>query len=215
MYDPITNEWTSLPKKPTTTNASIPVVYDGKIYLFGGGYSNERLSEHIYYNVVEAYDPINNEWEAEVSYMPKTLFSMAIAVHGNFAYLIGGYDEGKDEVNYEVMAYDFESGEWIRNYRIFPTDVPWGHSYATQAPVVNGKVYLIGGAEGDSKYNYWLSDKCIIFDIESKSLKTGPKLPGPIEGQLVIATDDTIYVIGGEDDLNTKDTVFSLFITEP
>ena len=211
MYDPATNTWTTLAEKPTRTVTAIPVVYESKIYLFGGSASKEDSDERIYYDVVEAYDPENNEWES-VTQMPVRLTSgKAVAVHDSRAYIIGGYDVDEDKRNDEVFAYDFETGGWIRDYSALPANAAWWYSYATGAPVVNGKVYLIGGAEGGYPEDYWISDKVTIFDIESKNWESGPELPVPRADPLTVVLKNTIYVIGGEDDLeNTKDTVFAL-----
>ena len=211
MYDPATNTWTTLAEKPTRTVTAIPVVYEGKIYLFGGSASKEDSDERIYHDVVEAYDPQNNEWES-VTHMPIRLTSgKAVAVHDNRAYIIGGYDVDEDKRNDEVLAYDFETGDWIRGYSSLPANAAWWYSYATGAPVVNGKVYLIGGAEGEYPEDYWISDKVTIFDIESRNWESGPKLPAPRADPLTVVSKNTIYVIGGKDDLeNTKDTVFAL-----
>jgi N-acetylneuraminic acid mutarotase len=139
MYDPARNEWTSLAKKPTTVSGAVPVAHDGKIYLFGAGGRPQPSY------TVEVYDPETDKWE-HVTEMPKMLFNMAIAVHDNRAYLIGGYDLDKLETNHEVMAYDFETGDWIRGYCDAAPDAARGYSYATQTPVVNGRAYLVGGA---------------------------------------------------------------------
>ncbi|MBN2129951.1 MAG: hypothetical protein JW741_10660 [Sedimentisphaerales bacterium] len=209
VYDPATNTWTTLAKKPTTTAAAIPIVYKGRIYLFGGGSIGEGPDRRAC-TAVEAYDPDNDEWES-LREIPKQLTTgKTIAVHGNCAYLIGGHDLETGAGNYEVMAYDFEEGEWKRDYSELPPDAAWWYSYATQAPVANGKVYLIGGAEGEFP-DYWISDKLTIFDIESKEWDSGPALPKPRDDPLTVISDNTIYVIGGKDDIdNTKDTVFAL-----
>jgi uncharacterized membrane protein/N-acetylneuraminic acid mutarotase len=210
MYDPATNTWTTLAKKPTTTCASIPVVYEGRIYLFGGASIGKGPNKRAC-TAVEAYDPDNDERES-LREIPKQLTTgKTIAVHGNCAYLIGGYDLDAGAGNYEVMAYDFETDEWIGDYNDLPSNTAWWYSYVTQAPVVNGKVYLIGGAEGEYPEDYWISDKFTILDIESKKWDSGPALPKPRDGPLIVISNNMIYVIGGTDDIdNKKDTVFAL-----
>ena len=210
VYDPATNTWATLAKKPTTTVAAIPVVYRDKIYLFGGSVPDGEPNDDLC-TKVEAYDPGNDSWEEEVTEIPKQLDTgKAIAVHGNRAYVIGGYDPDTGEGNYEVMAYDFDADEWIRDHEKLPPDAAWWYSYATQAPVVNGKVYLIGGAEGKYPENYWISDRFTILDIEAKQWDRGPALPEPRDGPLTVVVDNTVYVVGGANGLdNHTDTVFA------
>ena len=209
VYDPATNTWATLPKKPTAASPAVPIVYDDRIYLFGGSGPREGSSEPIRHTVVESYDPQRDTWE-HVTDMPKRLFGMAIAVHNNCAYLIGGYDHDTGEASYEVMAYDFETGNWERNYSALPPSAAWWHSYATQTPVANGRAYLAGGIEGKYPEDWRPSDKFTAFDIESKTWKSGPPLPEPRDFYLAVLSDNTIYVIGGEDESETtKDTVFA------
>jgi len=89
VYDPATNMWTTLAKKPTATSAAVPVLYEDEIYLFGGW--SEQDGDEIDLSIVEVYDPDQNTWR-RVKDMPKPLIGHAVAVHDHFAYLIGGRD---------------------------------------------------------------------------------------------------------------------------
>jgi len=214
VYDLDTNTWTTLAKKPTMTAAAVPVLYKGEIYLFGG-YEGES-STYRNLTVVEAYDPDQDTWRY-VTDMPKSPYSKAVAVHDHSAYIIGGYDEDVGGMNDEVMRYDLQNDTWERYYCKAPPDALGTHSYATQAPVINGKVYLIGGDQGDSENNGSVTTFA-IFDIELKEWDFGPALPKPRSYHLAVIPNNTIYVIGGKDRRrhgemefdNTKDSVFAL-----
>ncbi|MBN1361352.1 MAG: hypothetical protein JW993_12210 [Sedimentisphaerales bacterium] len=212
MYDPVTNTWTTLAKKPTRTAAAIPILYEGEMFFFGGYTGNLTAS-----GTVEAYDPDQDTWR-EVKYMPRALSSHAVAFHDHSAYIIGGYDEDAGVMNDEVMRYDFRTNEWERGYHTAPPDAARIYPYATQTLVVNGKVYLIGGIEAESRVKGRSVDRFTIFDIEAKEWNSGPALPKPRQNHLTVISDNTIYVIGGKDHIkegeidfeNTKDTVFAL-----
>jgi hypothetical protein len=189
MYDPVTNTWTTLAQKPTTTASAVPAVYDGEIFLFGGYYDN------IWYATVEAYNPTVNSWQY-VTEMPKLLMNPAIAVYENSAYVIGGYDPNANAMNTEVMVYDFALNTWTRNFCIAPAEAARAYSYAAPTPVIDGKACLIGGIEG-TYTNSWSSDKFTLFDIAAKTWTSGPVLPEPRGGHLVVVHGETTYAIGG------------------
>ena len=194
-YNPVTNTWTSKAPIPTTRAGTTAVVYNNKIYLFGGGYSNETGTK-IRYDIVEAYDPDKNTWET-VTHMPKTLWGgYAVAVVGDKAYVIGGVDASATQILNDVSAYDFITGTWttigfvsLPNPRVFT-------SYNSASPVVDGKIYLIGGIEGTSA-NYGPSSKVDIYDTVSNTWQTGTPLPIPTESHLSVVVKDEIYVVGG------------------
>ncbi len=209
MYDPVTDTWTTLAEKPTTVSASVAVVYNDKIYLFGGIFADSGSGTETFYDIVEAYDPISDQWEY-VTEMPILLSDMAVSVHNNTAYLVGGFNYDTFEFNDEVMAYDFETDTWIRNYCIAPYEAtrayPWAH-----APVVDGKMYLAGGILGTSWEDYWADDELVIFDIDEKSWHLGHPLLQPRQGHLVLSANDTLFVIGGSEERfnDAKATVFA------
>lgn len=211
MYDPATDTWTTLAKKPTTTAASVAVTYDHKIYLFGGYFNNDGPSDEIDYKLVEVYDPATDQWDF-AGEMPKLIFGMAIAVHDNSAYFIGGIDLDTFEFNDDVMAYNFETGEWIHNYCTASPEAVRFYPYATQMPVVNGKAYLAGGVVGDLQtFDFEASDKLTLFDIDNKSWQSGPALPQTRESHLTLVSNNVIYVVGGceEEDEPAQATVFA------
>jgi len=208
MYDPITDTWTTLAQKPTTTSSTVPAVYDGKIYLFGG-YYDEGPSGDIESTKVEAYDPAANSWQY-ITDIPKLLSDPAVAVDGNSAYIIGGYDVDANAMNTEVMVYNFASNTWTRNYCVAPTEAARVYSYASITPVINGKAYLIGGIEGTDANN-WTSNKFTLFNIASRTWESQPVLPEARSGHLVVVHDETLYVIGGyvDDEIWPKSSVYA------
>ena len=209
MYDPATNTWTTLAQKPTTVTSSTAAVYNNRIYLFGGAFSDNGPDDYnVNYTTVEAYDPASNTWQY-VTDMPVFLFNPSIAVYGDSAYLIGGYDPSTDTFNTEVMAYNFTSNTWTRDYCSLDNSIGMAYSYAAPTPVVNGKAYIVGGGEGTCMADHWVTNRATVFDIAQKKWYSMPNMPEPRSCQLVVMHDNVIYVIGGyaeESNLNDVST---------
>jgi len=194
-YDPNTNTWTSLAAKPTVVTAAPVAVYDGEIYLFGGYYSDEVNENPVQYDVVEKYNPSTNTWQF-VTNMPKTISSFALATVGTKAYLFGGGDSAAEQLFDDVITYDFQTGLWTTTgYQ--PTPVKKGFVYSAPAPVIDGKVYLIGGMEeiGDGIV---LSSRVDIYDTASNTWQIGPSLPLPQDDFVALTLNGKIYVVGGD-----------------
>lgn len=212
MYDPATDTWTTLAQKPTTAAAAVPAVYNGQVYFFGGFYKDPNDGPEIHSTVVESYNPATDEWRY-VTDMPKLLMSPAVAVLDDAAYIIGGFDPDANEMSTEVMVYHFTNNTWTRDYCTASAEAARAYSFASVTPVVDGKAYLIGGVEG-TYTNSWSSDKFTLFDIAAQTWESGPVLPQPRCGHLVVMHEETPYVIGGyadDNDINrAKNSVYAL-----
>jgi N-acetylneuraminic acid mutarotase len=219
-YDPNTDTWTSLAPKPTVVTSAPATVYNGEIYLFGGGYCYEDSNDDVHctnYDVVEAYRPATNTWRF-VTNMPILVMMPAVATVGDKAYVIGGYLPNEDRMSADVMIFDFQSEQWDTNScQPLPADRARAFEYGSAAPVVGGKIFLIGGAEGDWE-NHWPSGKIDVYDTATNTSQTGTSLPLPWDDHLSVVCNDKIYVIGGcngYDFVNgSKSGVISLSIQE-
>ncbi|MEN6428704.1 MAG: hypothetical protein ABFE13_25430 [Phycisphaerales bacterium] len=203
MYDPATNTWTTLAQKPTTSTAGPAVVYNGEIYIFGGYFDSENpAQEHERYRVVECYNPADNVWRS-VTDMPSAISNPAVAVVGSKAYIIGGYSHSLSSMVSDVASFDFETGQWqTEGYTPLPAALAF--TYSGAAPVVDGKIYVIGGIAGDPEDN-WGVDTVYIFDPVANTWEDGPALPEPRENHVGLLHNERIYVVGGyidEDDEN-------------
>ena len=222
VYDPESDTWMTLAPNPAGTSVTVPAVYDGKIYLFGGHGPDGPGGVTVHSNAVEVYNPVSNTWQSEAN-MPKTLGGPAIAVYNDSAYVIGGYDTNAKKMNTEVMVYNFISNIWTRNYCTAPSAVYsyCANSTGTQTPVVDGKAYLVGGVEGAAASNQ-PTNKFTIFDINNRQWQTGASLPEARAGNLTVADNNALFVIGGyavsgnsNIDSSSKSTVYYLSNVTP
>ena len=202
-YDPATDTWTSKASMPTTRSSATAVTYGSKIYLFGGYLGGDDANVT---DVVEAYDPSTNTWES-VTNLPVQIASPAVTVVGDTAYVIGGFSYATGEMVDTVYAYDFVSGEWTTS-GLTALPSPRVFAYGSAAPVVNGKIYLIGGIEGDPEYS-WASDKVDIYDPATDTWETGEALPVGNGAALSVVLDDKIYVVGGDNGSSEDNGIYA------
>ena len=202
-YDPATDIWTPKASKPTTVSGAPAVVYNGEIFVFGGQYANDTGTD-VWYDVVEAYNPTSNTWRA-VTNMPYTLGMMSVSIIGTKAYVIGGLDLNTNNILQNVIAYDFESNQWTTSgLGTIPT--PRAFYYSSSAPVIDNKIFLIGGAISNVGWTITgqddasITNDVLIYDPSSQSFSSGPFLPQATDSLLALSINNSIYVIGGETD---------------
>jgi N-acetylneuraminic acid mutarotase len=196
MYNPVTDTWTTLRRKPTTVAAAPATVYNDEIYLFGGYFREDSHSEHVSYRTVESYRPSTNTWRFVTS-MPRVISNMAVATIGDKAYLFGGYDPATQQLVDDVITYDFETGLWnTSGYTRLPVKMVYPYSEA--APVIKGKVYLICDGEYSADGRVWRwSNRIDIYDPVNNTWEKGPSLPMPLDGHVALAIAHKIYGLGG------------------
>ena len=210
MYDPATDQWTSLAPKPTPVSGAPSVVYNGEIYIFGGAFAwndEEGETHQTEYDVVEAYNPATDSWRT-VTNMPFLLFAEAVAVVGDKVFVIGGFDISLGQTVSTVTAFDFQIGLWTTSgFAEMP--IPRGTTYGAPAPVIDGKIYLIGGFTGtvtEEDFKAWPLDRVDIYDPTADTWTMGPFLPAPRGGNCEMVTiGNTIYLISGQDPYHTSD----------
>lgn len=188
-YNPATNTWTSKAPMPTTRSSATAVAYNGEIYVFGGSLPSDQRT-----SVVEAYNPTSNTWRTVTNIPVSNLQGYAISVIGSKAFIIGGHN-GSIMVN-TVMTYDFATNIWkTTGYAPLPT--PRVFPYAAAAPVINGKIFLIGGIIGNQQ-SYSECSVVEVYDTISNTWSTDTSLPTPLASQLSLALSGTIYAVGGD-----------------
>ena len=198
MYDPVTNTWKTLAEKPTFSRAGTATVYNDKIYIFGGS-SNDPEHYNEIVDVVECFDPNSKTWDDDpVTHMPEMISNFAIATIGTKAYLFGGA-QGTEPPDIQfrdsVITYDFETKTWTTT-GYAPMPVKKAFTYANSAPVINGKVYLIGGWQlTDDEFSS--SDRVDIYDTATDTWDIGTFLPLPLGSHVTVFMDKVIYIIGG------------------
>jgi len=168
------------------------VVYQDKIYVFGGGGPAFKSL-----NTVEVYDPLRDRWSTARG-MP-TLRSGAIAVTlGDLIYVIGGgfkKPDGKFRFLPTVEIYDPQTDTWEQG-----PDMLKPHDYPAAA-LVNGHIYIMGGHHPDATEGGPQTDPgfsfCECFKPGHSHWEEVAPLPTPRFALSAVVRGGRIYTLGG------------------
>jgi len=136
--------------KSSLTGAT-PVVYDGKIWVWGG-YSTK------YHNDMNVFDPKTKAW-GEVKQngtKPQRRWHYSAAVHNKKMYMFGGTFDQTHHTDLHI--FDFETQTWSQCEGINPPSRPRRRH---RQVVWRNKLYIIGGKEDSDTANTML-----VYDID-------------------------------------------------
>jgi len=185
-YDPSTDQWNELAPLPLPRSAGAAVVYKGSIYILGGVGKSHFTDGGEDNGETLRYDTTTNTWTKLKPPLTRREHT-AGALIGDQIYLFGGrWDKEFDTSE----IYDPVSDTW-RQGPVMP------HPHAGYGiAVLNNLVYLIGGEvwlSGPEETLAWVD----VFDPVSATWSSIPDLPVALHGNPAVASDETIYVIGG------------------
>jgi len=171
--------WVEKAPMPTANAYSEAVTIKGEIYV-------------ITPNFTYLYDPPTDTWLSKSS-MPTVQFGFASATYQNMIYIFGGCSFFNPTSGYPInctqanKVYNPATDSW-ENRAPMPTA-----RAEMQANVVNGKIYLIGGAlpNGD------ISNASEVYDPSSDSWSTAKPIPYPVALYASAVVSNKIYVEGG------------------
>ena len=95
-YDPGSNQWALTSAIPQTLEKAGSVVYDGKVYLVGGGVHGTAQ------NTFFSYDPLANTWQS-LPVLPFQGQGLSVFLFENKIWAIGYR---------KITSFDFSSNEW-------------------------------------------------------------------------------------------------------
>ena len=183
-YDPAQNTWETVGSVwPFPLSGAAGATIGDWIYTMGGVLWGHQL---IYFDTVEAYNPILNQWVVKRSmHTARAYFDGAAS--DNKVYAPGGQVYGS---LVRCEAYDTITNTWD-SIRSLPTSRAYFASVALE-----GKIFVVGGLEGQHNYlsrrvDYYLPDSG-TWIRDSSINQARYRL-----GAAVIGND--IYVIGGRD----------------
>jgi len=200
-YNPATDTWTRRADMPTATQGVAAAAVDGIIYAIGGNTGLDTGDKDL--STVEAYDPATDTWTTKAE-MPTARNVSAIAVVDRIIYVIGGifgtpedYQTGEDvAVLSTVEAYDPATDTWTTK-----ADMPTARGYHHAACVVDGRIYVFGGATkyGDLSGDYSCVPTVEVYDPATDTWTQASDMPWARLGHTASVVDGKVYIIGGLD----------------
>ncbi|MFC1712382.1 sigma-70 family RNA polymerase sigma factor [Candidatus Poribacteria bacterium] len=190
-YEPATDTWTTKADMPTARYYHAACVVDGRIYVSGGATKwGERSGNWAEVPTVEVYDTATDTW-TRASDMPRARHGHSASAVDGKMYIIGGQDgetiklweEGKlegdklEDLFSIVYVYDPATDMWTTAADPLPTA-----RGGPTAAVVDGKIYAIGGRQGNAKlstveeYDPGLPDNIAVTSPAGKLLTTWGKV---------------------------------------
>ena len=135
VYNPATNNWTSLPNLPERRDHVSCAVIGTRMYVIGGRTFGKGLQP-----TNDAYDFTTGKWITGLAPLPTLRAGAATAVFGTEIVVIGG--EGNGGVFHQAEAYNSTTNTW-RGLTPMPTA-----RHGIQAAMYNGSAYIADGGTG-------------------------------------------------------------------
>jgi N-acetylneuraminic acid mutarotase len=208
VFDPATNTWST----PLTSGTLIPAkgqcacALNGKIYIFGGaqlGSNSLDLAPN------QVFDLANNTWSLISSKgMFGRWYASACALNGKI-YLVGGQSigpdttgswfidtalagSGNDGTQQYIQIYDPTTDNWFTPY----TTGTFDGVFRAQTTVANGKIYVIGGDNGEVTNEVQVFTPGSERVIEPNDFEALSLSPNPTSGFITIrgGAESVLYV---------------------
>ncbi|ERM19672.1 Kelch repeat-containing protein [Brevibacillus laterosporus] len=169
-------EWVKKAPMPTARYNIGSVVYDNKIYVYGGTPGMSSLAN------LEMYDPVKDEWETLPSSSVRREISGSFIENQGKFYAIGG--RGSSGPTNIVEVFDPVSNNWT-SAQSMPTPL-----YAASVVSLDNTIYTFGGIERNVEYTN------LVYSFNPKTNSWVSKNPMPFKGYSVpFLKDNSIYVI--------------------
>ena len=218
VYDPATDSWSMLAAIPDPRGGigwGMSAIYDGKIYLFGGGSGPDLEGS----KRVWVYDPAIDEW-SQLSDMPVERINGSAVTADDFIYIFGGH-------RLHVPPAD----ELISTYRYDPltdsyermANMPERGSFITRA-YYNGNIYAITGVEqewlGGDEFFYIYGQGVLKYDVAANrwTKLDVPRIRQRTYTLTQLSTDVTdgsrLFVLGGKPPESSRTNLAAYFDME-
>jgi N-acetylneuraminic acid mutarotase len=134
----IHNTWSNGAPMPTSTAGSAAAVLNDQIYVLGGNYGSQIISD------TQIYNPVTDTWSIGTA-LPTPISAASAAVVGGALYVFGGTSDSATPSS-AVWRYNATTKKWMAKANM-PTA-----RWSTAAVVENKIVYVMGGAANQGAF---------------------------------------------------------------
>ena len=205
MYDPLTDQWTSLPKPPEPVHHAAAVGIGSRFYVFGGFRKPDDGTRYwMPVNSTWAFDLSSRRWE-RLAPMPTARGALTAAAAGNTVYVIGGaavpvwakekgltFQFGGEQSSANEV-YDAGEDKWTRANPMLT-----GRNHMN-CGLIDGKIYVVGGRVGSAfvgaSTNIAANE---AYDVAKDAWEPKALMPTPRSGHGVAVLRGRLHAIGGE-----------------
>ena len=193
----LTGRWVKQAAFPEPSEELVGATVNGKLYVFGGYETGARPKGAVY-----EYEPAKDTWSKKKN-MIQPAHHMSIVEHGGKFYVMGGcvlppQGTGVWAPIDNAWEYDPVADTWKA---LAPMPSKRG---AGVAGIVNGKIYLIGGAThapGEAGVRFGVPQLVLgtvdEYDIANNQWRSRATMPTPRNHAGVGVVNNKIYVVGG------------------
>lgn len=200
VYSPDSGTWETLPSMPEgEARGSAAVGVYGSLIVLAGGITDLELSGNRAQNSVSnvsIFDTETRQWldlPKRARRLPGARDHAGAAVVGEKMYVLGGRDQGQDNVKDTVFALDLQhlgKGWWTSNSHM-PT--PRG---GVATGTIGKKIYVLGG-EGNPNVESGVFDEIEAYDTLRDCWEDVGRMRIPRHGTYAVGLGKRIYVPGG------------------
>ena len=183
VYDPATDTWTARADAPLALEFSSASVVEGKIYVFGNWVEEKAVP------TAQEYDPATDTWRARAD-MPTDRGGLSTSVVNGKIYALGGLVTYAGYNMTAVEEYDPATDTWAAK-------APMPSKRAAPTVVVNGRIYVFGGAETDSIWGDGGSPSVYEYDPATDTWARLDDMPFVRSLHTAAVVDGKVYIIGG------------------
>ncbi len=195
-YDPVANTYIPKANTPKPVFGAGSFVYNGRIFVLGGGTTAFTTS----IDTIQIYDPASDLWTVSTTKTPYPALTSGVAAVDNTVLFVGGVRYNGTQGTFGAWAYKGV----ITDDNIVWTqiaDYPDGSVMRFSAGSDGGKMYFSSGHNAGSQNNGPPSGKTFSYNPVSDTWTMMDQKPTPVyySSQMIFDGNESLYMVGGYD----------------